>query len=246
MSPRLLASVRNREEAAVALSAGADIIDLKDPEGGALQALSPALCAEVVHHVAGRVPVSATIGADPECFQGLTQQMQQAGVDLIKVGLRLQQPTAVAALAALLQAVDHHRVGVVPVWLIEDGIPDAACLQSLRGAWGTMLDTADKAAGALPERVPAARLRAFLDSARDCGLVTGLAGSLGAKDIPPLLRMGPDYLGFRGALCATGRSSHIRAEQVRRLVACCTRQHIGATMGEKEARRRQVTDVTVA
>ena len=236
MSTRLLASVMNRAEAAVALSAGADIIDLKDPEGGALQALSPELCAEVVRHVAGRVPVSATIGADPECFQGLTQQMQQAGVDLIKVGLRLRQPGSVAALAALLQAVDHHRVGVVLVWLIEDGIPDAACLQSLPGAWGTMLDTADKAVGALPERVSAARLQDFLDSARDCGLVTGLAGSLGAEDIPALLSMKPDYLGFRGALCSTGRSSHIQAGRVRRLVACCTQQHRGATIGAEVAR----------
>ena len=33
------------------------------------------------------------------------------------------------------------------------------------------------------------------------GLLTGLAGSLEAADVPRLLLLAPDYLGFRGALC---------------------------------------------
>ena len=60
-----LASVRDAEEAELALRAGADIVDLKDPEQGALGALTPDTIAACVKQVAGRAPVSATIGDRP-------------------------------------------------------------------------------------------------------------------------------------------------------------------------------------
>ncbi len=60
-----LASVRDAEEAELALRAGADIVDLKDPGQGALGALAPDTIAACVKHVAGRAPISATIGDLP-------------------------------------------------------------------------------------------------------------------------------------------------------------------------------------
>ncbi len=53
----LLVSVRDAEEAADAVAAGADLIDVKEPRGGSLGATSPAVMAEVVRSVAGRRPV---------------------------------------------------------------------------------------------------------------------------------------------------------------------------------------------
>ena len=35
-------------------------------------------------------------------------------------------------------------------------------------------------------------------------MAIGLAGSLGLADVAPLAELGPDYLGFRGALCGRG------------------------------------------
>src|SRR5262245_29278297 len=60
-----LASVRDAAEAELAIGAGADIVDLKDPEGGALGALPPATIEACVRAIGGRVPVSATIGDLP-------------------------------------------------------------------------------------------------------------------------------------------------------------------------------------
>jgi len=60
-----LASVRDAEEAELALHAGADIVDLKDPAQGALGALPPDIIAACVKQVAGRAPVSATVGDLP-------------------------------------------------------------------------------------------------------------------------------------------------------------------------------------
>jgi dihydroneopterin aldolase len=60
-----LASVRDAAEAEMALACGADIIDLKDPSQGALGAVSLDAIASTVRCVAGRAPVSATIGDLP-------------------------------------------------------------------------------------------------------------------------------------------------------------------------------------
>jgi dihydroneopterin aldolase len=65
-----------------------------------------------------------------------------------------------------------------------------------------MLDTAHKTGKTLREWRTGKELADFVSRGRHSGLLTGLAGSLGREDIPPLLEIGPDYLGFRGALCA--------------------------------------------
>jgi uncharacterized protein (UPF0264 family) len=57
----------------------------------------------------------------------------------------------------------------------------------------------------LPRLVAPERLRASIASARASGLAIGFAGSLRAGDVPALLALGPDLLGFRGALCRGGR-----------------------------------------
>ena len=47
--------------------------------------------------------------------------------------------------------------------------------------------------------------------------MVGLAGGLEAPDVPRLLPLEPDILGFRGALCAGDRARHgIDAERGRR------------------------------
>ncbi len=65
-----------------------------------------------------------------------------------------------------------------------------------------MLDTAHKTGKTLRDWRNYAELREFVNRASDQGLLTGLAGSLRKEDVPPLLAIEPDYLGFRGALCS--------------------------------------------
>jgi len=72
-----------------------------------------------------------------------------------------------------------------------------------------MLDTAGKTAGGLLAHKSAGEVARFTDSARHLGLLTGLAGSLAPADIPVLLPLRPDYLGFRTALCAGGKRSGV-------------------------------------
>jgi (5-formylfuran-3-yl)methyl phosphate synthase len=79
------------------------------------------------------------------------------------------------------------------------------------GFSGAMLDTADKSAGRLIDCMDVAALRVFVGACREHALMAGLAGSLEAPDVPRLLLLEPDYLGFRGALCV-GRDRTARID----------------------------------
>ena len=86
--------------------------------------------------------------------------------------------------------------------LFADAMPafDAVAAAAAIGARGIMLDTANKSSGSLRTHLVARDLSAFVAHAKAHGLMVGLAGSLAAEDVAPLLALRPDLLGFRGAL----------------------------------------------
>ena len=101
-----------------------------------------------------------------------------------------------------------------------------------------MLDTADKRGGGLRRHRSDAALGGFVRKARALGLLAGLAGSLAAADIPPLLGLRPDYLGFRGALCRDGRAGALDPAAfatVRRAMARRPRHGSGGSAPRAEA-----------
>ncbi|MGC8523798.1 MAG: (5-formylfuran-3-yl)methyl phosphate synthase [Acidibrevibacterium sp.] len=211
-----LASVRDADEAAIALAGGADVIDFKDPAAGALGAVAPEIVREGVARVAGRRPVSAVLGdlpmqAAPLC--AAAEAMAATGVDYLKLGI-FPGGDAEAALAALAPLA--ARVKLVAVFFA-DRTPDLSLLALLaeHGFAGAMLDTAGKNGARLLDHLDIARLGRFVAECRRLGLLAGLAGALELPDIPRLLLLSPDLLGFRTALCgATGRKGAIDAESV--------------------------------
>lgn len=202
----MLASVRSLDETLIALEGGADLIDLKEPSRGALGALDHAAVRICVHAISGRRPVSATIGdlpsMDPKTMVESVMRMAATGVDFIKIGF-FTHPLACECAQALSALASRVRLVAV---LFADEPYDLALLNELsrNGFAGAMLDTAHKTGRTLREWRTGTELGDFVTRGRDCGLLTGLAGSLRRDDIPPLLAMGPDYLGFRGALCRNG------------------------------------------
>jgi len=212
-----LASVTSSAEAEIVLNAGADIIDLKDPESGALGALPAPVIREAVRAVARRRTVSATAGdlpMHPQVVADAVDRIAALGVDIVKVGL-FAGGDPLACIAALAkQAASGTRIVAV---LFADQAPDFALINLLHeaGFVGAMLDTADKGAGGLRRHLGDAILGHFVERVSRCGMLSGLAGSLGLADIAPLARHAPDYLGFRGALCKDGRTSTLDPERVR-------------------------------
>lgn len=199
----LLASVTSAAEAEVAVAHGADIVDAKDPAKGALGALPDDAVRAIVADVAGRRPVSAVAGdrsMRPDALARAADAMASTGVDIVKVGLYPdpQRPDCIAALAPVAR-----RTRIVGVLFADHG-GDDGLLPSMAasGFSGAMLDTAWKGHGRLIDHRPLASLRAFVAECRAHGLTAGLAGALEAPDVPRLLLLDPDVLGFRGALCA--------------------------------------------
>jgi (5-formylfuran-3-yl)methyl phosphate synthase len=211
-----LASVTSEGEAEIALLGGADLIDFKDPTKGALGALDQRLLRSAVASVAGRRPTSAVTGdlpMDPRTLPRAVESIAETGVDYVKLGL-FDDPRRAACIAALAPLCGKFKlIGV----MFADEAVDLALLDRLAeaGFSGAMLDTAHKSTGRLLDRRDSAWLSAFIDKCREKGLLTGLAGSLEPPDVPRLLPLRPDILGFRGALCAKGeRTAGLDAKAV--------------------------------
>jgi uncharacterized protein (UPF0264 family) len=216
----LLASVMNLDEARLVAEAGVDIIDLKNPAAGALGALPVGEVARIVAALDGQRPVSATVGdlpITPDVVVPAVAAMAATGVDYVKIGFFPGGDWA--AVIDGLRPVTARGVRLVAV-LFGDSGPELDWVAALAeaGFAGAMLDTADKACGSLRQVCEPGFLRDFVAETRRRGLLCGLAGSLRAGDVGPLLELGPDYLGFRGALCGGNRTGVIEAGAVRGLV----------------------------
>jgi uncharacterized protein (UPF0264 family) len=226
--PGLLASVATLDEMRTALAAGVDILDLKNPSEGALGAWAPeALVDAVAVWRAAGAPgsLSATVGdhpLDPDVLRAAAERTSATGVPLVKIGFARGDGAALPpVLEALRPLARETRLIAV---LFADQAPDLSAVPLFAGAGfhGVMLDTADKAAGGLLAHLPVETLARFVSAARAEGLLTGLAGSLKMADIAPLAALRPHYLGFRGALCAEGRTSALdpsRLSAVRDMLA---------------------------
>ena len=202
----MLASVNSLAEALLVLNAEVDIIDLKQPEQGALGALEVADVKKIVAEIAGRCPVSATIGdlpMQPELVFNAVKAMSETGVDYIKIGFFPGDDwQGTVNKLAELTGQNHALIAV----LFADTQFDFAIIKLLKvaGFKGVMLDTMNKQSGALLQVMSMAKIVGFIAQVRKLELMCGLAGSLRLEDIPVLLPNKVDYLGFRGALCQAG------------------------------------------
>jgi (5-formylfuran-3-yl)methyl phosphate synthase len=199
-----LASVRSIAEAEIALGARADIIDLKEPTRGALGAVARETVAETVRLVGGRALTSATVGdlpMRPEILAEAIGRTADCGVDFVKFGIIADQASEACLQALAPLAAKVRLIGVLFADALHQG---AISVLAQIGAAGVMLDTREKARGSLLDHLDLLRLRRLVAEIRDAGMLAGLAGSLRADHVPPLLRLEPNLLGFRGALCADG------------------------------------------
>src|SRR5947209_18714563 len=168
----MLASVTGPAEAELVLDAGADIIDLKDPSGGALGAVSVEIVRETVARVAGRRPTSAVTGdlpMEPETVRGAAEVMAKCGVDYVKVGI-FPSARAREVIGALKQTARATKLVAV---LFADLEPDLdlvdACADA--GLAGAMLDTARNGSGRLMNHLDLLSLEKFIARCHAPGLI---------------------------------------------------------------------------
>ncbi|MDP3009832.1 MAG: (5-formylfuran-3-yl)methyl phosphate synthase [Methylococcales bacterium] len=198
----MLASVNSIAEAVLVFNAQVDIIDLKQPERGALGALDTDLVCQIVAEIAGRCPVSATVGdlpMQPELVFNAVKAMAHTGVDYVKIGF-FPDGDWYATVEKIAELTPKNALIAV---LFADAQPDFFIITALKqaGFAGVMLDTMDKHKGSLTQVMTCADIAQFVALAKSHSLLCGLAGSLRLDDIATLMPYRADYLGFRGALC---------------------------------------------
>jgi (5-formylfuran-3-yl)methyl phosphate synthase len=218
---RLLVSVVDADEARAASAAGADIVDVKNPDEGSLGAPSPAVIEAVRAAVPAQLPVSAAIGDMPN-LPGTAALAAlgaaRSGAAFVKVGLWgvSTEPEAVALLRAVRDGVagvpgamvvaaayaDARRVAHAP--LAPELLPRVA---QAAGVAMCLLDTAVKDGRGLLDWLAADELASLVADAHAAGLQVALAGALRAEDLPVVRAAGADIAGVRSAACANGRRS---------------------------------------
>jgi (5-formylfuran-3-yl)methyl phosphate synthase len=219
---RLLVSVRSVDEALLAAAGGAHFIDLKEPGQGALGGLPLPIIQDIVLALRAQnlqLPISATIGDWP--MRAMSEiatrvaAVAACGVDYVKVGI-----TREAQASVVLRWLADCGHAIVPVFIADQGVDAAhwALALSLPFA-GVMLDTADKKTGSLFDVMPTEAVRHFISSARDAGLMVGVAGALRITQAPLLAQLAPDFAGFRSAVCLGERSAALDVQRLRDLVA---------------------------
>ncbi|SON55839.1 hypothetical protein HDIA_2298 [Hartmannibacter diazotrophicus] len=218
--PALLVSVATVDEARLALEAGADLIDAKDPKAGALGALDQETVGDIARAVAGRAVVTAVTGDhhDMASLIAAAETIAETGVDMVKVGLYpgLDTPQAVREIGQRLAP----RCRLVAV-LLADHNPDLSLVDDLAAAGftGVMLDTFAKGSGLL-SFIKYTDIRAFVARAKQHDLICGLAGSLKSEDLSLLYTLGADLLGMRGGLCrGHDRTSVLQPDLIAEAVA---------------------------
>jgi uncharacterized protein (UPF0264 family) len=215
-----LASVRSVEEAEIALRGGADILDLKEPDRGALGAVDSGTAARVVKLVSGDRLVSATTGDeinDTDKFVAQVLELTRIGVDIVKFPVYVDLPSQ---LLAAVGDLTQSGCRLVAVLMSEPGTAGAQITPlALRGVFGAMLDTRDKRAGSVVARYGIAMLARFIERTRAERLRVGIAGGLSYHEVSDVLSIQPDFIGFRGALCVGGRNGSVSIDAVEKLRA---------------------------
>ncbi len=213
----LLTSVRTVDEAHDAALAGADMIDMKEPEAGALGALPVETVRTIVQtmRVFHRgLLLSATIGdlapADLAQIETMANAIGACGVDYVKIGI---VPGAHAE--ATLERLAGMPWRIVPVFLCDAGLDlSLVRMACALGFPAIMADTADKLAGSLFDCVDDATLASMVATARARNIKVGLAGALRLQHLPQLRTLAPDFAGFRSASCDGGPAGRLDPAKV--------------------------------
>ncbi len=199
---QLLISVKNLDEALLALAAKVDVIDLKDPATGALGALDLDVTKQIILKVDEQALVSATVGEGHETVDALVSDIKArhiVGVRVIKVAF--SHLFKASKFFAEMLKLTKQGVKLVAVFFADEVI-DLKVLSNLKkmGFYGAMIDTQDKRHALMTQKTTDF-LYKFTMICKENKLRSGLAGSLRLEQFEGLLEMAPSFIGFRGGVC---------------------------------------------
>jgi (5-formylfuran-3-yl)methyl phosphate synthase len=227
--PRLLVSVVSAEEAARAVAGGADIVDVKDPDEGALGAPAPRVLSEIARVVGTAAPLSVALGDLPDLPHTAALAARGAaltGAAYVKIGLRgvRELDRAVAIMSAVADAVGPDTAVIAAAYADAQALdPPALTAASLpalverTGIAGALVDTFVKDGRGLFAWLSEVELTELIAGTRRAGGSFAIAGQLRPGE---LRRVQADIVGVRSAVCRDGdRTAALDADLVAAAVA---------------------------
>ncbi len=229
MPPQLLISVRNANEAVVAVQHGADIVDIKDPTKGSLGRADKAVAAEIVaavrsHTNQSRIPVTMALGD-----LGDDSEMQfeiPEGIDAVKLGLAGCDGSSTWKTDwAALKATSDNRTTGPPDWIAviyadsrlahSPSALEIVSTGAALGCRGVLLDTFTKQGATVWDFVDEPALHELASAAHDHNMFFALAGRLCINDLPRISGLPIDVVAVRSAVCVGDqRLSSVASQQV--------------------------------
>ena len=198
---KILTSIKSLYEISLVLKKGVDIIDFKDPSEGALGAISIKQIRFFLKSIPSNQLTSATIGniEDIKTIKKKVIMLSKTNIDFIKIGFFFDDKK-IKSLINLKKLVKNKKIIAV---LFADTKPNLNLIRKIKKIKfdGILIDTKNKKNGNLRNYLSTDKIKTFIKVSKKENLSIGLAGSLNIKDIDPLIKLKPDYLGFRGALC---------------------------------------------
>jgi len=234
---KLLVSVVNASEAAEAAKGGADIIDIKNIEEGALGASFPWVIGGIKHALMktenkGKYELSATLG-DLEFKPGgaslAAYGLASFEFDYIKIGMKVKDRKEAIKLASAVKRASKEKMKKAPKIILAayaDFIEinsvsplDVIYAAHKAGIGGVMIDTYKKDGRSLFELLNTDYLRKFIKKAREKKLLTCLAGSITFDALQGIKKLKPDIVGIRSAACTKGdrKKGKIERERVKKI-----------------------------
>lgn len=226
---RLLVSVRDADEAVSAITAGADIIDAKEPMLGPLAPVSPAMLQSISAAVPLSQPFSVALGdAEPASLAGLVSgvaPLSRRHALFFKAAVIAETPDAAAAgiAAACRRLAARPDQPQLVVAQYVDGPGGNVALRrwvevaAAAGARGLLLDTSVKAGSGVFGAVGVQALAALRRHAARRGIWLAVAGGVTIENMELLAAIRPHVVGVRGAVCQGERTGTLSAARVTHL-----------------------------
>ncbi|MEL0102599.1 MAG: (5-formylfuran-3-yl)methyl phosphate synthase [Gammaproteobacteria bacterium] len=215
---KVLGSIKDLSEAKLLLKTDIDIIDLKDPSKGALGRLSNVDIKNIVKYVNNKKLTSSTVGDLPnniEVIKKNVDEISSTNINFIKIGV--YEKNYIKTLCDIKSCKK-----LIAVFFADIFLPSHKDIKNLKdsGFYGVMIDTSDKKSGNLLNYISYSEINDFLLTAKNFKLLTGIAGSINETHVDELVKLKPDYMGFRGALCEVRslRNSSICTKNVNNLI----------------------------
>lgn len=221
--PGLLVSFQDPTEWTTELLGAVDIVDLKAPAKGPLAPVAASTVIAFRELLAGRLPLSVALGELAE-FDPQRLRVHLEMATLVKLGFAglagetdweghwhralAEIPTTVTAVPA---AYADHQAAAAPA------VEEIARLAVNSGSRYLLVDTFSKSSGSIFDLIERDRLQAIREWVRRRGIRLVLAGSIRHETLSAALRIGPDWIGVRGAVTCGGRADRIDPRAVIRL-----------------------------